>query len=94
MALKQAAIGIVLMILSASALLLMVRDFTQAIRTGGASGAYNSGQVVFYGVFALATLLIAAILLRSHLRRRLPRLLFAGATVVIVVAGINAGYVG
>lgn len=88
------AIGVALMVLSASALLLTVRNFTLAIRTGGASGAYNSSQVVFYGVFALATLLIAAILLRSHLRRRLPRLLFAGATVVIVVAGINAGYVG
>jgi len=43
------------MILSAGALLLTIRDFTQAIRVGGASGAYNSSQVVFDGVLALTT---------------------------------------
>ena len=88
------AIGTILMVLSAVALLLAIRNFTQAIRTAGASGAYNSPPVVFYGVFALATLLIAAGLLRGPLRRRAPRLLFAAATVVVVVAGICAGYFG
>ena len=86
------AIGIVLMILSAGALLLTIRNFTQAIRTGGASGAYNSSQVVFYGVFALVTLLVASGLLRDHLRRRNPRLMFVAATVAVVLAGTCAGY--
>jgi predicted alpha/beta hydrolase len=96
MTLRQVAtaIGIVLMVLSAAALLLTIRDFTQAIRLGGASGAYHSAQVVFYGVFAVITLLFAAILLRPYLRRRTPRLMFALATIVVVVAGTYTGYAG
>ena len=87
------ALGIVLMVLSAAALLLTVRELVLALRLGGPAAAYNSAKVVFDGVFAGVTLLVAAILLRDHLRRRRPRLIFAGATVVIVLAGINAGYV-
>jgi uncharacterized protein YacL len=96
MALRQVAtaIGIVVMILSAGAFLLTVRDFTQAVRLGGASGAYHSSQVVFHGVFAVVTLLIAAMLLRPYLRRRTPRLMFALATIVVVLAGTYTGYAG
>ncbi len=94
MTLRQVAtaIGIVLMILSAGALLLTIRELVLALRLGGPSGAYNSAKVVFDGVFAVVTLLAAAILLRDHLRQRIPRLVFAAATVVIVVAGAYTGY--
>jgi hypothetical protein len=96
MALRQivTAFGVVLMALSASALLMTIRDFVAALRLRGPSGAYNSSQVVFYGVFALTTLLISSALLRRHLRRRTPRVIFAMTTVIIVVVAIYAGYTG
>ncbi|MFI5001342.1 MAG: hypothetical protein ACHQK9_15805 [Reyranellales bacterium] len=89
-----AAIGLVVMVVSALALLFTVRDFVAAMHSGGPSGAYNSSRVVFWGVLALTTFLIASGLLREHLRQRAARLVLAIATVVLVVVGAVAGYVG
>lgn len=88
------AIGIAMMIVSAIALLLTVHELVRALRLGGAAGAYNSGKVVFDGVFALLTLLIGAILLRKHLRQHMPRFVFFVTIVVLIFSGIASGYMG
>ena len=92
-----AGVGIVLLILGAGALLLVCRDLVLSLRFGGPSGGYigahSFGAMLVDGAMMIVFLLIGGLLTRRHLQRRTPRIIVGVVAIIMILLGLNAGYV-
>ena len=86
-------VGLLLLIVGGSALAYGLRNMAAGFRQGGFDAAYHVPNGVVDAGMGLAFIVVGLAMLRQPLRRRLPRLFVILFAVLIVVLGIQAGYV-
>lgn len=86
--------GLLLLIVGGSYVAYSLRNMSAAFRKGGFDAAYNAPNGPIDGAMGLAFIVIGLALLRHLLRGRLARLFIILVAAMIVMLGIEAGYVG
>ena len=86
-------VGLLLLIVGGSALAYGLRNMAVGFRQGGLDAALHAPNGSIDGALGLVLVIVGLAMLRSTLRRRLPRLIVIVFAVLTVVLAVHAGYV-
>ncbi|MBS0548669.1 MAG: hypothetical protein JSR24_13020 [Proteobacteria bacterium] len=86
-------VGLLLLIGGGAFLMYGLSNMTAGLRKGGFDAALHAPNGAVDAGLGLASAVVGLALLRSPLRRRLPRIFVVSLAVLVVLLGVHAGYV-
>jgi len=86
-------VGLLLLIGGGAFLMFGLSNMTAGLRKGGFDAALQAPNGAVDAGLGLACAVVGLALLRSPLRRRVPRVLVVSLSVLVVLLAVHAGYV-
>lgn len=86
-------VGLLLLIGGGAFLMFGLSNMTAGLRKGGIDAAWHAPSGAVDAGLGLACAVVGLALLRSPLRRRVPRILVVSLSVLVVLLAVHAGYV-